>query len=268
MHAKRWISGLVMAPVLILFTLYAPLWLFVLFILAVSFIGLREFYALTLPGSSPLEKWTGILLSLLPTLALYASDLRCFFAGTLLLTFFLYIRTLGLNDPFPVRVDRASKQILGFLYISFLLSHFILMRKLPSGQLWILFTLVSVYFGDTLAFYTGRAWGRNKLAPAISPGKTVEGGVGAAAGSLIGSLLFKGLFFPQIPFLHAVVLGLGVGVIGQLGDLWESVLKRSAQVKDSGALIPGHGGLLDRIDSVLFAGPMIYYYAWTLGLGN
>jgi phosphatidate cytidylyltransferase len=142
------------------------------------------------------------------------------------------------------------------------------MRKFPSGQLWILFTLVAVFSGDTTAFYVGRAFGRKKLAPAISPGKTVEGGYGAVAGSAAGALLFKGLFFSQVPFLHALILGLGVGLFGQLGDLWESVLKRSAQVKDSGTLIPGHGGLLDRIDSVLFAAPFVYYYAWIMGLGN
>ena len=114
----------------------------------------------------------------------------------------------------------------------------------------------------------GRAWGRKKLAPAISPGKTVEGGFGAAGGSIAGALLFKGLFFPELALLHALVLGLGVGVFGQLGDLWESVLKRSAQVKDSGTLIPGHGGLLDRVDSVLFAGPFVYYYVWIARLGT
>jgi len=268
MHLKRWISGLIMAPILILFTLYAPPWIFTLFILVMIFIGLQEFYALTLPGIPSREKSAAILLSLLPALAFYSPDPRCYYAGTTLLTFFLFSRALWLQGPFVARVDRASKELLGFLYISFFLAHFILIRKLPSGPLWILFTLVAVYFGDTTAFYVGRAWGRTKLAPAISPGKTVEGGFGAAGGSIAGALLFKGLFFPELALLHALILGLGVGVIGQLGDLWESVLKRSAQVKDSGTLIPGHGGLLDRVDSVLFAGPFVYYYAWIMGLGN
>jgi phosphatidate cytidylyltransferase len=86
------------------------------------------------------------------------------------------------------------------------------------------------------------------------------------AGSVAGAVLSKLLFFPQLPLVHALILGAAVGGIGQLGDLWESLLKRSAQVKDSGALIPGHGGLLDRIDSVLFAAPLVYYYAWAVGI--
>jgi len=86
------------------------------------------------------------------------------------------------------------------------------------------------------------------------------------AGSVAGAVLSKMLFFPQLPVVHALVLGAAVGGIGQMGDLWESLLKRSAQVKDSGALIPGHGGLLDRIDSVLFAAPLVYYYAWAIGI--
>jgi phosphatidate cytidylyltransferase len=141
------------------------------------------------------------------------------------------------------------------------------MHRLANGRIWVLFTLVAVYFGDTTAFYIGRAWGRRKLAPRISPGKTWEGGLGAIIGSLAGALIFRVLFFPQLPAVHAVALGAGIGVIGQLGDLFESLIKRAAKVKDSGMLIPGHGGLLDRVDSVLFASPFVYYYSWGAGLG-
>jgi phosphatidate cytidylyltransferase len=268
MHLKRWISGLVLAPILILFTLFAPPWLFTLLILALIFIGLREFYALALPEIPSRDKTAALLLSLLPPLAYSSPEARCFHAALVLLLLFLFIRTLTSPDLFAARVERVGKQLLGFLYVAVFLAHFILLHKFPSGRLWVLFTLVAVFSGDTTAFYVGRAYGRRKLAPAISPGKTVEGGYGAVAGSAAAALLFKGLFFSQLPYPHALALGLGVGIVGQLGDLWESVLKRSAQVKDSGTLIPGHGGLLDRIDAVLFAGPFVYYYAWIMGLGN
>ena len=94
----------------------------------------------------------------------------------------------------------------------------------------------------------------------------MEGGWGAVAGSIAGALIAKFLFLPELAWFHALPLGAIIGVVGQLGDLWESLLKRSARVKDSGDLIPGHGGLLDRIDSVLFAAPVVYYYALAAGM--
>jgi len=266
MHWKRWLSGLIIAPCLILFVLFAPPWLFLLLILSLTLLGLREFYAMSLPGIGQNERIIGLLLGILLPLTIYPPDLRWFIAGLAFLLLFLLILALFQREEFLVRVDKVSKHLLGLFYVSFLLAHFILMHKLEKGRVWLLFTLVVVYFGDTTAFYVGRAWGQKKLAPKISPSKTVEGGLGAVGGSIAGALGFKFLFFPQLPFWHALALALGVGVIGQCGDLAESLVKRSANVKDSGTLIPGHGGLLDRIDSVLFAGPLVYYYIWATGL--
>lgn len=268
MHLTRWLSGLIMAPCLILFILYAPPWLFLLLILFLTLLGLREYYPLSLPGISKKHKTIGLLLGLLIPIALHSADLR-FFTGAMAIVLLL-VFTLALFErkDFSLRMDQVSKHLLGLLYLPFLLAHFILMHKLEGGRALILFTLVVVYFGDTTAFYVGRSFGRKKLAPEISPGKTVEGGLGAVGGSLAGALFFKFFFFPQLSIAHALVLAAGVGIIGQLGDLCESLLKRSAQVKDSGTLIPGHGGLLDRIDSVLFAGPFVYYYVWIMRLGN
>jgi phosphatidate cytidylyltransferase len=267
MHLKRWLSGLVLAPSLILFILYAPPWLFLLLIIALTLLGLREFYTLSLPGISQTERTVGILLGLLLPFSLYSRDARCFIATLALLILFLFILALFQQEEFPVRIERVSRHLLGLLYVPFFFAHFILIHKLASGRAWVLFALVAVYFGDTTAFYVGRAWGQRKLAPKISPSKTWEGGLGAVGGSLAGALIFKFFFFPQLPTLHALALGLGIGGFGQLGDLFESLIKRSAKVKDSGRLIPGHGGLLDRVDSVLFASPFVYYYVWGAGLG-
>ncbi len=267
MHLKRWLSGLVLAPSLILFILYTPSWLFLLFILSLTLLGLREFYALSLPGIPQSERGVGMLLGLLLPLSLYLRDPRWFIAGLALVLSFLLISALFHQEEFSVRIDRVGKHLLGLLYLPFLLAHFILMRAMAEGKMWILFTLVVVYFGDTTAFYVGRAWGRRKLAPKISPGKTAEGGLGAIGGSIAGALFFEYFFFPQLRTCHVLALAVGVGVVGQLGDLFESLLKRSAQVKDSGTLIPGHGGLLDRIDSVLFASPLVYYYSWLVAGG-
>jgi phosphatidate cytidylyltransferase len=267
MHLKRWISGMILAPILILFILFAPTWLFLLFILTLILIGMGEYYSLSLPGISRKERWMGMILALIFPLSLYSPDPGCFLFGLAFLLLLLCICSLFQPEAFPLRVEKVSKHFLGFLYVSFLLAHFILMMKLDRGRILALFTLVVVYFGDTAAFYVGRAWGRKKLAPRISPGKTVEGGWGAIGGSVLGALISKLLFFPQLSPLQALTLGGAIAVAGQLGDLWESLLKRSARVKDSGSLIPGHGGLLDRIDSVLFSGPLVYYYAWAAGLG-
>ena len=267
MHLKRWISGLILGPFLILFILFTPPWLFLLFIFLVIYLGLREFYALFSPETSPKEMGVGLILGLLWAGALYSPDPRCFLS---VLTFTLLafsIWALFQPEEFPLRVQKVSRHLLGLFYVALLLAHFVLMRRMETGRVLILFTLVAVYSGDTMAFYIGRAYGRKKLAPHISPGKTVEGGLGAVAGSVAGAVISKFIFFPQLPLIHALFLGAATGGIGQMGDLWESLLKRSVQVKDSGTLIPGHGGLLDRIDSVLFAAPLVYYYAWAVGLG-
>lgn len=266
MHWKRWISGLILAPILILFILYAPFWLFLSLILLLILIGLGEYCALLRPEISRQEKGMSLVLGGLFVFFLQARETRLIAAGLIFIFFFLSIRAIVQTKVFPLRLEEAGKHLLGLLYIPFLLSHFIWMHQMANGPVWILFTLVMVYFGDTTAFYIGRAWGRNKMAPLLSPGKTIEGGFGAIGGSAAGALFFHFLFLPQISLSHALVLGSLVGLIGQLGDLWESLLKRSAQVKDSGTLIPGHGGLLDRIDSVLFAGPLVYHYVWLSGL--
>jgi phosphatidate cytidylyltransferase len=123
---------------------------------------------------------------------------------------------------------------------------------------WILLLLCIVFSGDTAALYVGTLIGRHKLAPAISPGKTVEGAVGGLAVGLLVGLLAKHLLLPALPWGTAVGFCLLVGVAGQVGDLFESALKRSSDVKDSGSILPGHGGVLDRIDALLFAAPVAY----------
>ena len=118
-----------------------------------------------------------------------------------------------------------------------------------------------VMLTDTGAFYTGRTIGRHKLAPLVSPGKTIEGAVGGFVMAVVAGLICKLTFFPEIPTVHALALGGALGAIGQVGDLAESLLKRGSDVKDSGNLLPGHGGMLDRIDSMLFCAPVLYFYA-------
>ena len=129
-----------------------------------------------------------------------------------------------------------------------------------AAKLLTLFFVV-VFAGDTLAYYTGRTIGRHKLAPHISPGKTVEGAIGGLVGNALAAVIAHYTFFPELPLAHAIPLGLVMGTFGVLGDLAESMLKRGAHIKDAGKLIPGHGGLLDRLDSMVFNAPILYYYS-------
>jgi phosphatidate cytidylyltransferase len=120
--------------------------------------------------------------------------------------------------------------------------------------------LAIVMLSDTFAFFVGHAIGRHRLAPTISPGKTVEGALGGLAGGIFGALGAREFGLPHVPLGHAILLGVLVAALGIAGDLFESLLKRWAGVKDSGGLFPGHGGMLDRMDSLLFAAPVLYYY--------
>ena len=155
--------------------------------------------------------------------------------------------------------------IAGILYIGWLLSYFVALIGLDGGRDWVFFALFVTFGSDTAAFFVGRALGRHHLAPRISPGKTWEGAIAGVLGALIVSLVLVTLLTLPVSYGQTILLGLLVSIFGQLGDLIESLLKRNMGVKDSGKLIPGHGGFLDRIDSIVFAGVVVYYYViWVI----
>jgi phosphatidate cytidylyltransferase len=152
--------------------------------------------------------------------------------------------------------------IAGIFYMGWMLSHLVALRGVADGRNWVFFAMFTTWASDTIAYFVGRRFGKHKLAPSISPGKTWEGAIGGLIGAAAISILF---FTPtplQLPIAswQAILLGILVSVIGQIGDLAESLLKRNVGVKDSGTLVAGHGGFLDRIDSVVFAGVAVYYY--------
>ncbi len=155
----------------------------------------------------------------------------------------------------------------GILYLGWLLSHLVALRGLDDGRNWVFLALFATFASDTAAFFVGRALGRHKLAPAISPGKTWEGTIAGFLGAIIVSLLFTLPSCLNLPlgYGQAILLGFLISLFGQIGDLVESSFKRNMGVKDSGSLLPGHGGFLDRIDSVVFAGVVVYYYViWVI----
>jgi phosphatidate cytidylyltransferase len=157
--------------------------------------------------------------------------------------------------------------IAGILYVGWLLSYLVALRGLDAGRNWVFFALFITWASDTTAFFIGRRFGRHKLAPNISPGKTWEGTIGGIVGAIIMSILFFSPTPFHLPLVYwqAIVLSILVSIFGQVGDLVESLLKRNMGVKDSGKLMPGHGGILDRMDSIIFAGIVVYYYViWAI----
>jgi len=150
--------------------------------------------------------------------------------------------------------------VLGFLYIPFLLMHLVMLHRTAYGWQWLLVLMLIVMTNDSAAFYTGSAFGKHRLYPLVSPKKSIEGALGGLVGSICGTMLAKATFFPQLTLADALVTAVVIGILGQAGDLFESLLKRSFGVKDSGCCIPGHGGVLDRMDSIIFAAPAMYYY--------
>lgn len=154
--------------------------------------------------------------------------------------------------------------VMATLYVGMLGGSLIRLRTdFPAGPRLIFFLLIVVWLGDAGAYYTGRAFGRHKLSPRISPKKTIEGLVGGIVTSIIAAIVIHFTFFPEFPIVHAVLAGVILSACGVIGDLAESLWKRSADVKDSGTLIPGHGGFLDRFDSIFFTAPILYTY-WSL----
>jgi phosphatidate cytidylyltransferase len=148
----------------------------------------------------------------------------------------------------------------GVLSIAFLLAHFIWLHHTPRGPAWVAFVIAVGMAGDTAGYFVGRSLGRHKLIPRVSPGKTVEGAVGVVLGSLVAGALVKALLLPEHGWRATLILAAISGVLGQVGDLSESVMKRAFGAKESGWIFPGHGGVLDRIDSLLFPVSLVYYY--------
>lgn len=151
----------------------------------------------------------------------------------------------------------------GLLLVAWPLSYVVRIHALENGRLWLLFTFALIWAGDTLAYFIGRTVGRHAMAPQVSPKKTWEG----AAGNVVGSLMVAGIFsrWLDVSLTHLLAIALLANVAGQLGDLVESAYKRGARMKDSGTLLPGHGGMLDRVDALIFAVPVAWAYLyWVL----
>ncbi|HEY4744104.1 MAG TPA: phosphatidate cytidylyltransferase [Desulfuromonadaceae bacterium] len=225
-----------------------------------AFIAMIEFYRMALPDRG-MESWLAAFCAAALIFVPFAGQERLALAAIALL--FLAFSLLFL---FRIRaIGDAAREVayamLAFLYIPVLLMHLVMLRQTPYGVQWLFVIMLIVMTNDSAAYYTGSAFGKHRLYPLVSPKKSIEGSLGGVVGSIAGTLLARFTFFPQLTLTDALVTAVVIGILGQTGDLFESLLKRSFGVKDSGTIFPGHGGVLDRLDSIIFAAPAMYYYA-------
>jgi len=251
--------ALIMVPPVLLLIILGPPSLLYLMVLLATFFGLREYYNLVLPHSRRIERVAGIGLGLILSIIISLGamkELSLFFVIILLILSILFMAT---SKDLSSTIPEMGMTLFGIFFIGFLLAYVSLIRNLPNGRLWALFLIATVWAGDISALLSGSFFGKHKLYPRISPNKTFEGLGGSIVGSIVVALAFAILFLPRLQNGVCILLAIGMGILGQLGDFTESMLKRSAHVKDSGTLIPGHGGMLDRLDSFLFSAPFLHY---------
>ena len=161
-------------------------------------------------------------------------------------------------------ISEVSTVVFGLIYIPGLITFQLSLAK--AAPAWIVLLYASVWAADSMAFYIGKSLGKRKLYPEISPNKTIEGAAGSLLGGIIGAALIKATLLVQISLFQAVIIGLAIGLSTMVGDLVESMFKRDAGIKDSSHIVPGHGGVLDKLDGVLFAGPVFYWVCLTFDL--
>ena len=272
----RILTALIALPIIIasiILPAYFPetIWLFVAIAVFAIAAGLFEFYSLT----KKLELKADAAVGYLGAAALVISfifDAPSKAPDLLILTLALFLIGVLISQTFRFQKDFSKMltgmgvTILGVLYVAFLGGFLISMRvgfeQFPGLSTDLLSFFFLVIFGsDAGAYFAGKAFGKHKLAPAISPGKTVEGLIGGIISAAAFAALATFWFFPELPYQISIPLAVILAAVGVLGDLAESAMKRGSKTKDAATLLPGHGGLLDRLDSLLLGAPLLYYFA-------
>lgn len=263
-HLKRWITGLVSVPLLVLLISKGGPFLFAIVITIASMLALWEYFHIVFykknKGELGLVPFLGFLTAPFIIWAAYMNSYQTALILIILNLMISALISLQQSKRNSYVSEIVTKQLMGIIYVPLLISHLVLIRNGIDGIVWTYFLLFIVFFGDTGAFYIGSYFGRHKLSPIISPNKTIEGALGGIAANLSVGALFKYFFIPRLPWGLSLLFILIIGVVGQVGDLFESKLKRDSNIKDSGSLLPGHGGILDRIDALLFAAPVAYLF--------
>ncbi len=267
MHLKRILSALVAIPCLYILILKGGAFWFTILICIAGLIALSEYYRITF-NTNKLSVWGPIpLVGYISCLGIilcsyFKPGQYDLITGIIVLNFLLS----GITALFQFKnetniVEVVTKQVHGIVYVAVLISTLVLLRgSTDSGISWIFFTLAMVAICDTGAYYAGTYLGKHKLCPSVSPGKTIEGFIGGMVFVLVAGLLAKHWFFPSFAWGSTILFLITISIVGPCGDLFESVLKRTGGIKDSGSIIPGHGGVLDRIDALLFVAPVALFF--------
>ncbi len=254
---KRVISGLLFLPFFYLFTWVLPPVYLMALVLVSAVIAQHEFYRMAKARGRQPRMLLGIAAGAVLIVEAYTPLHPGLFAA-----FVLLLLSARLFSAAPVQgaIDDVSVTILGVFYVAFLFSYLVAVRMLPDGKQWLVFLFFIIWASDIGAYSVGIPFGRHRLYEKISPKKSIEGFAGSLAAAAAMALLCRVWFMPAIGVVEAAGIGLLLALVGTAGDLAESLFKRDAGIKDSGSIIPGHGGMLDRMDSMMFAAPVLYYY--------
>ncbi|MBI4685926.1 MAG: phosphatidate cytidylyltransferase [Nitrospirae bacterium] len=263
MHLKRLIVAAIILPLLYFYITELSAAYFLFLLITVSAIAQYEFYSMC--NVRPLLKYSGIILGMLTISGIYFS--KAGLTDSFIISFIIIacIRLFLIHEPASSLKDTATT-LIAVVYISGLLSYQVFLRA--NGASWIIFLYGCVWASDSFAYYIGKGIGKRKLYEKMSPNKTIAGAFGSVAGGAAGAVILKTMLLNEMPldFTKTILFGIIIGAVAIIGDLVESMFKRDVGVKDSSGILPGHGGMLDKIDSMLFAGPALYWCCTILGL--
>ncbi len=266
--AVRLMTAAVVAPLLLAIMFFAPPWGWYVVVVVATIIGSTELFLLSHPGDRVAQS-VGVASAVGVSLVVYfrTTDARALLTMVFVVCVVGGLMPLWRLGEIKTAAGRIAGGIAGPLYIGGLLTTIGLLRRDlgDEGPHYVVLTLLIAWWGDTGGYFFGRFLGKTKLYEAISPKKTREGFFGSIVGSLIGAAVACLWFLPTLPLAHGLALALVGGALGQFGDLVESLLKRSTGIKDTGKIVPGHGGILDRLDAVFITSPVVYLYAIWFG---
>lgn len=258
---KRVLAVLPLIPAILWMMFAGPAWSFLALVLVATVIIGFEISRMIAPGEPLLQTIVILGTIAVASTRLFSDDAQLMEAVMIAVAVFTLLGALIRPEPVEKAALRIGWMFGAPIYGGMLLSSIVLIHRFEDGGSWVLLAMLVAWLSDTLAYFSGKLFGKRKLYPKLSPKKTVEGALGGLFGSVLGAIGVSLFLIDALPLAHAITLGLLCGMLGQAGDLFESLIKRSVGVKDSGSLLPGHGGILDRVDALMYASSGIWLYA-------